>query len=251
MPEKPPPTAALVIIGNEILSGRTKDRNLPFLAVSLNDLGVRLAEARVVADVDDAIVDAVNACRAAHTYVFTTGGLGPTHDDITARALAKAFGLPLERNAEALARLEAHYGAANLNAARLSMADMPAGAALIDNPVSTAPGFRIENVFALAGVPAIMQAMFDSVKDRLAGGPRMLSRTLSCFLGEGVLAEGLGEVQRRHPGVEIGSYPFFRAARFGVSVVLRGPDEKPLAAAADEVRALIARLGGEPVADEE
>ncbi len=247
MQDKPQPTAALVIIGNEILSGRTKDKNLPFLAAALDDLGIRLKEARVVADVEEQIVRAVNECRKAHTYVFTTGGIGPTHDDITARSVAKAFGLALERNAEAVARLEEHYGPEDLNEARLKMAEMPVGATLIDNPVSRAPGFEIGNVFVMAGIPAVMQAMFDDVKGRLVGGQAMLSRTLSCFLREGTLAQGLGKLQADFPDLEIGSYPFFERGRFGVSVVLRGREEGPLGRAVDAVRALIRELGAEPV----
>jgi molybdenum cofactor synthesis domain-containing protein len=247
MSQEPPPTAALVIIGNEILSGRTTDRNLGVLAVGLAELGIRLAEARIVPDVEDRIVRALDDCRAAYTYVFTTGGIGPTHDDITAQAVARAFGVPLEQNAGALARLTARYRPEDLNEARLKMADMPAGAALIDNPVSGAPGFQIGNVFVMAGVPAIMQAMFDGLKGRLEGGPEMLSRTVSCFLREGVVASGLAGVQARRAGIEIGSYPFFEGGRFGVSVVLRGTEAGPLEGAADEVRALIRGLGGEPV----
>jgi molybdenum cofactor synthesis domain-containing protein len=247
MSDQPQPTAALIIIGNEVLSGRTRDKNLAYLAAALNDLGIRLREARVVGDVEEEIVRAVNDCRRAYTYVFTTGGIGPTHDDITARSVAKALGLALERNAEAFARLEAHYGPRDLNEARLKMAEMPVGASLIHNPVSGAPGFEIGNVFVLAGIPAVMQAMFDDVKERLKGGPAVLSRTVSCFLREGQLAQGLGKLQADFPEVEIGSYPSFEQGRFGVSVVLRGRDEGPLARAADAVRALVRELGAEPV----
>ncbi len=247
MPETPQPTAAVVIIGNEILSGRTADMNLSYLAGVLGEIGVRLVEARVVGDVEAQIVRAVNECRAAYTYVFTTGGIGPTHDDITARAIATAFGLALERNAGAVARLRERYESQDLNEARLRMADMPVDATLIDNPVSQAPGFQIENVFVMAGVPAIMQAMFDGIKGRLVGGAPLVSRTLSCFLPEGALASGLADVQARWPGVEIGSYPFFQQGRLGVSVVLRGTDEGPLDEAAEAVRALIRELGEEPV----
>ena len=245
-----PVTAALVIIGNEILSGRTTEANLPYIASKLNQIGIRLMEVRVVADREDDIVAAVNACRNACTYVFTTGGIGPTHDDITAQAIAKAFGLPLERNAEALARLTRQYAPGDVNNARLAMADMPHGAILIDNPVSGAPGFQIGNVFVLAGVPSIMQAMFDGLIGRLKGGLPVLSRTVSCYLAEGAIAEGLAALQRRFPGVEIGSYPFFRARRFGTSLVLRAEDGALLARAVEQLRALVTELGGEPIEQE-
>ena len=187
MSEKPV-TACLIIIGNEILSGRTVDANLPHLAKALGEIGVRLAEARVVSDDEAEIVDAVNTCRAKHNYVFTTGGIGPTHDDITAAAIAKAFGRPFGRNAEAEKLLLAYYPPEKVNEARMSMADMPEGAVLIDNPVSIAPGFRIENVHVLAGVPKIMQAMLDNIIPTLKGGPIVISRSVTVFMPEGELA---------------------------------------------------------------
>ncbi len=239
-------TAALLIIGNEILSGRTKDANLPFLAERLGALGVRLAEARVVADVEAEIVAAVNTLRGRYDYVFTTGGIGPTHDDITAASVAKAFGVAIERNAKAVALLESHYEPGQLNEARLRMATIPVGASLIENPVSKAPGFRLGNVFVMAGVPKIMQAMFDGVAPTLTGGPPMRSRNLTCGLPEGTLAAPLGQIQIRHPDIDIGSYPYFRAGRFGVTVVLRGTDVSHLDTAAEEVAAAIRDLGGEP-----
>ncbi len=245
----PTVTAALLIIGNEILSGRTRDANLPFLAQRLNDLGVRLVEARVVPDVEDAIVAAVDALRARVDYVFATGGIGPTHDDITAASVAKAFGVVNERNAQAVALLESHYEPGQLNDARLRMATMPAGATLIDNPVSRAPGFRIGNVLVMAGVPKIMQAMFEGIAPTLVGGAPMLSRTVTCLLAEGVLAAGLGAIQQRYADVDIGSYPYYRAGRFGVTVVLRGIGETLLDQAADAVAAAIRNLGGEPRRD--
>jgi molybdenum cofactor synthesis domain-containing protein len=176
-----PVTACLIIIGNEILSGRTVDANLPHIAKVLGQVGIRLAEARVVADDEAAIVDAVNTCRARHTYVFTTGGIGPTHDDITAACIAKAFGRPFGRNAEAERRLLAFYPPERVNEARMSMADMPEGVELIDNPVSVAPGFRIENVFVLAGVPKIMQAMLDLVLPKLEGGVKVHARAATIY----------------------------------------------------------------------
>ncbi len=239
-------TAAVLIIGNEILSGRTKDANLPYLGERLGELGIRLAEARVVADQKDEIVAAVNALRQRYTYVFTTGGIGPTHDDITAECVAAAFGRPLIRNPEALALLQAHYAPGDLNEARLRMANTPEGATLIENPISHAPGFRIENVHVMAGVPAVMRAMFDSLAPGLTGGPPLRSRTLVSDLPEGALAAGLGALQERYPEVDIGSYPSFRDGRPSVAVVLRAIDEPRLAAAAEEVGTLIRELGAEP-----
>lgn len=228
-------TAALVIIGNEILSGRTQDANLAFLAQQLNEAGIQLREARVVPDVEGDIVEAVNACRARYDHVFTTGGIGPTHDDITSACVAKALGRPYVRHPEAERRLRAYYPPGKLNEARLKMADMPEGAELIDNPVSVAPGFRIENVYVLPGVPSILQAMFAGLKPSLRGGARVASRTITLFCPEGDVAKPLGEVQAHHPAVEIGSYPFMRQDRFGTSLVLRGTDEAEIAAAAEEL----------------
>ncbi len=238
--------AAVLIIGNEILSGRTQDANLNFLAAALGDLGIRVREARVIGDFDEAIVAAVNELRRRYTYVFTTGGIGPTHDDITSAAVAKAFGVALERNAEAVARLERQYAREDINEARLRMADIPAGASLITNPVSNAPGFRLGNVFVLAGVPRIAQAMFDSIRHELSGGPPMLSRTVTIHLAEGVLAAGLAQIQDAHAEVEIGSYPFFRANRLGAAIVVRGTDAAKLRAAAAAVADLARALGAEP-----
>jgi molybdenum cofactor synthesis domain-containing protein len=243
-------TAAVLIIGNEILSGRTQDVNLTYLAAGLTELGIRLREARVVADVEADIVRAVNDCRARYDYVFTTGGIGPTHDDITAECVAKAFGVKLIRNPEAVARLERHYEPGMLNEARLRMANTPEGAVLIDNPVSTAPGFQIGNVFVLAGVPSIMRAMFDGLKPRLAGGAPMLSRTVSAFVGEGTIAIGLGELQQRYRDLDIGSYPFYRHGKYGASFVLRGTERDRIDHAATELRALIVSLGADPIEGE-
>lgn len=250
-PENAPetaPTAAVLIIGNEILSGRTQDTNLSFIATFLGGIGVRLREARVVPDVEAEIVAAVNALRARHTYVFTTGGIGPTHDDITAECVAKAFGVPLVQNPEARRRLEAHYqGTGMLNAARLRMANTPEGAVLIDNPVSSAPGFQIGNVFVMAGVPAIMQAMLGGLRNRLVGGPPVLARTVLCGVPEGTLADGLGAIQAKYgAAVDIGSYPAFRQGRISTSLVLRGTDAALLDKAAAEVADLVRGHGGEP-----
>ncbi len=242
-------TAAVLIIGNEVLSGRTQDANLAYLAKGLNEVGVRLMEARVIADVEDEIVAAVNDVRARYDYVFTTGGIGPTHDDITAACVAKAFGRPLIRHADALRRLEEHYRRTGieLNEARLRMANTPEGADLIDNPVSSAPGFRVENVHVMAGVPRICQAMFDGIKHTLSGGDPVLSRTVQCGLPEGKLAAALGAIQDRFADIEIGSYPSYRAGGFGVAVVLRTTDAAVLGAATDAVADLVRDLGDEPV----
>ena len=246
MPETAPAvvTAAIVVIGNEILSGRTKDANLVYLAERLNEVGVRLLEGRIVADQDAAIVQAVNECRAKYDYVFTTGGIGPTHDDITAGSIAHAFGLPLKPHPEAVARLERHYAYGQLNEARLRMALTPEGATLIDNPISAAPGFRIGNVFVLAGVPAIMQAMFESLRHDLVGGAPLRARTYRTNLAEGVMAADLGALQDRYPDVEIGSYPSFGRREAGVRIVMRSTDVARLSAAGVEFVALIEALGG-------
>ncbi|MDH5189570.1 MAG: molybdopterin-binding protein, partial [Rhodospirillaceae bacterium] len=217
-------TACVIVIGNEVLSGRTVDANINFLAIGLNAQGIRLKEARVIPDDESTIADNINEARKKHNYVFTTGGIGSTHDDITAKSVATAFGVALVRNAEAEEIIRKHYSA-DLNEARLSMADMPDGAELIDNPVSKAPGFKIENVYVMAGVPSITRAMFDGFKNTLAGGRVLKSRTINTDLTEGLIAAHLGRVQDAHGDVEIGSYPFFRIGKFGVNLVVRGVDD--------------------------
>ena len=245
------PSACILIVGNEILSGRTADVNLGYLAQRLTALGIDVAEARVIADDPDAIADAVNECREAHDYVFTTGGIGPTHDDITTDAVARAFGVANVLNPEALALLKSAYRDERaLNEARLRMAHAPQGARLIDNPVSKAPGFQIGNVFVMAGVPRVMQAMFEGIVDRLVGGPPLLSRTLRVHLAEGDMAGPLKRLQGRYDDVEMGSYPFYRARRFGCSIVLRARDRARLDAAAEELAAIMRELGGDPIEDE-
>lgn len=244
-------TACLIVIGNEILSGRTEDKNTPYLAKKLTEIGIGLREVRVVPDVEQEIVEAVNACRVRYDYVFTTGGIGPTHDDITSDCVAKAFGVKNVIHPEALAILGGHYAEKDLNEARLRMAHTPEGAVLVENPISLAPGYQIENVFVLAGVPLIMQAMFDSLRHRLVGGPPVRSHTIRCELPEGKIAKGLGRIQEAYPDVEIGSYPFFRGGVAGCNLVLRGTDEGRLARAVDEVRGLIRELGVEPVDETE
>jgi molybdenum cofactor synthesis domain-containing protein len=222
------PNACLIVIGNEILSGRTQDENIRFIASSLVENGIVLAEVRIIPDVTGTIVNTVNECRNAFTYVFTTGGIGPTHDDITSAAVAQAFNLPIIIHAEAKAILEKHYGKDKLNAARLRMAEVPEGARLIPNPVSAAPGFIIENVYVMAGVPSIMRAMFDSIKGELKGGDKILSRTITIYTTEGNIAEGLTQIQNSFPEVEIGSYPFVKNARLGTSIVSRSSDQEKL-----------------------
>jgi len=231
-------TAALLIIGNEILSGRTQDANLAYIALGLNEVGVRLKEVRVVSDDETAIIDALNALRAAYAYVFTTGGIGPTHDDITAACIAKAFGVKLLLNEDAVDRLARQMDRANLNEARLRMAHIPEGGELIDNPISQAPGFRIGNVYVMAGIPRVMQAMFASIRHSLKGGKKMVSQTIDLYTGEGNVAAGLTEIQNARPDVEIGSYPFSRKGVFGTAIVARGTDPAKVSGAIDAVRAL-------------
>lgn len=243
----PAPTAAVLIIGNEILSGRTQDVNLNWIAGKLVARGIRLREARVVPDIEDEIVSAVQVLSDRYDYVFTTGGIGPTHDDITADSIAKAFGVPVIVHPEAKARLEAHYGTGNVSAARMRMARVPEGAVLVDNPVSKAPGFRIRNVFIMAGVPAIMRAMLDGIVPTLAEGLPIRQRAIASHIAESVLAEPLEAIQNRHPTVDIGSYPWFRDGTSGVTLVARGTNPGILDAVADEISAMIRDLGGEPV----
>jgi molybdenum cofactor synthesis domain-containing protein len=239
-------TAALLVIGDEILSGRTKDKNIGYIAEYLTGIGVDVREVRVVPDVEDEIVAAVNALRARYTYLFTTGGIGPTHDDITADSVAKAFGVPIDVDPRAVAVMRERYKPEDLNEARLRMARIPHGAELVDNPISKAPGFRIGNVIVMAGVPAIMQAMLDSVAPSLETGARMIVETIQASsVPEGLYAAGLGEIAARRDGVSIGSYPSFTAAGFANQIVVRGKDRAAVDAAADAVRALIARLEAE------
>jgi molybdenum cofactor synthesis domain-containing protein len=242
-----PVTAAMLIVGNEILSGRTKDANLPYVGERLGEIGIRLAEARVVRDIEDEIVAAVNDLRGRHTYVFTSGGIGPTHDDITAASIAKAFGVKLTLHPQAHHILLAHYGEARLTEARLRMAHTPEGAQLIENPVSKAPGFRIGNVFVMAGVPSIMQAMFESLAPTLSGGKPLKSVSIGAALAEGDVARPLGAVQARYPEVEIGSYPYYGGDRPITNLVLRSTEDDRLELAAEEVRAMVRELGAEPM----
>ena len=238
-------TACLIIIGNEILSGRTQDKNLAYLALKLNDAGVQLRETRVSPDHEDTIIATVNECRATFDYIFTTGGIGPTHDDITTACIAKAFGVAVHRHPEAEKALRAHYTAEQMNEARLKMADVPVGATLIPNPVSSAPGFKLGNVHVMAGVPRICQAMIDAVMPELRGGATVLSTSITTNLAEGTIADGLTAIQARHADVEIGSYPMFKQGVLSTTLVLRSPDATRNKHVHDEVAALIAECGGQ------
>ncbi|KPQ06975.1 MAG: nicotinamide mononucleotide deamidase PncC [Rhodobacteraceae bacterium HLUCCA12] len=227
------PTAAMLVIGDEILSGRTRDSNMHHLAQELTGHGIRLIEARVVSDDHNHIKSAVNALRAAYDHVFTSGGIGPTHDDITADAIAAAFGVSVGVRADARAILEAHYQRTGLelNDARLRMARIPDGAVLIENPVSAAPGFTLGNVHVMAGVPAIFQAMLAGVLPRLTGGDPLLSQMIDVDRGEGEIAGALGELAARFPDLSFGSYPYIRNGAHGTQLVVRGTDATQLDAA--------------------
>ena len=242
-------TAAVLIIGNEILSGRTKDANLPFLGTELNLMGIQMREARVVADIEEEVIDAVNTLRAKYDYVFTTGGIGPTHDDITSACVAKAFGQKLIRHPEAerIMRERMIQMGVEATEARLKMAETPEFAELVDNPVSGAPGFRVENVYVMAGIPRIMQAMFEGAKPHLKRGVILLSVTVGSFVPEGQIATELSLLQDAYPDMDIGSYPFFFDGKPGSNLVLRGPDQARLDEAAGRLGDLIRNLGQEPV----
>ncbi|NJS39629.1 MAG: competence/damage-inducible protein A [Rhodobacteraceae bacterium] len=227
------PTAAILVIGDEILSGRTRDSNMHHLAQELTRIGITLREARVVADVHADIVAAVRALSATHTHVFTSGGIGPTHDDITADAVADAMGATITHRADAMALLQAHYDRAGLpfNEARQRMARIPEGATLIDNPVSTAPGFTLGNVHVMAGVPNIFQAMVASVLPKLTGGAPLLSQSLRVNRGEGEIAGPFGALAAEYPDLSMGSYPFVQNGAHGTNLVIRGTDPALLDAA--------------------
>lgn len=227
--------AALVIIGDEILSGRTQDKNTSYLAAWLNEAGIELAEVRIVADDMAAIVEAVNTLRQKFSYVFTTGGIGPTHDDITAECVATAFDVDLIVNKEAYALLEDYYGVDDFTPARQRMARTPDGATLIENRLSLAPGFQVENVFVLAGVPKIMQVMLEALRSRLQGGMKVWSKTLVLYTPESQAASLLVDVEEAHDGVNLGSYPFFKDGQVGTQIVGRSRDEVMLAKAMNAV----------------
>ncbi|MBA4333419.1 MAG: competence/damage-inducible protein A, partial [Methylobacterium sp.] len=233
-------TAAILVIGDEILSGRTKDKNIGYIAEYLTNIGIELREVRVVPDVQEEIVAALNALRARYTYIFTTGGIGPTHDDITADSVAAAFGVSIDHDPRAIAMLAERFPPDQLNEARLRMARIPAGADLIANSVSKAPGFNIGNVYVMAGVPSIMQAMLDVVAPTLQTGVKILSDTVRAGLREGDIGTALAEVAKAHPDVSIGSYPFFSETGPDTNVVVRSRDPEALATAMEAVKAMIA-----------
>lgn len=233
------PTAAIIIIGNEILSGRTRDANLAFLGQHLTKIGIEVKEAAVLRDEEVPIIQTVRTFKERYTYLFTTGGIGATHDDITAACLAKAVNKPLIYHPEAVAILKDYYQE-KLNDARLRMALMPEEAILIDNPISKAPGFQIENIFCLAGVPSIMQAMFYSLEARLNQGPPIYQHTLTCELAENHIADEFAFIQQEFPDVEMGSYPFFQATgTYGVNLVLRSRNKEILETALQRVQKMI------------
>ncbi len=242
------PTAAVLVIGNEILSGRTQDTNSNTIARFLAPFGIILKEIRVVGDFTGEIIAALNALRARYSYVFTTGGIGPTHDDITADAVAAAFGVSIDYHPDALKLLGARYAdPADFNAMRRRMARIPDGASLIRNTVSAAPGFQIGNVFVLAGVPSIMRAMLDEIAPRLSRGRPVVSITVAAAVAEGAIAAGLAAIQARYPEVAIGSYPVYRADGYGVQLVARGFEPDVVERVAGELTSLLASAGGTPV----
>lgn len=246
MRQREPHTAAILLIGDEILSGRTQDANLAYISKKLNEVGVQVREARVVADIEAEIVDAVNALRARYAYVFTTGGIGPTHDDITADSIAAAFGVACDYHPEAYAMMEANYPPGEFTEARKRMARTPVGATLIPNPVSKAPGFRVENVFVMAGIPRVMHVMLEGALPLLEGGHPVLSRSIGVHLPEGRFGTDLAAVQALFPDVGIGSYPFLREGRYGASLVFRSQDKTRLDEAAEAVRVMLSGIGGDP-----
>jgi molybdenum cofactor synthesis domain-containing protein len=249
------PTACLLIIGNEVLSGRTRDANLQFLATRLGEIGIPMREARVIPDVRETIVATVNEVRARFDHVFTTGGIGPTHDDITSECVAAAFGVPWEVHEETRALMAADYARrrppVELNEARLRMATLPRGAVPIRCGETSAPGFTMGNVHVMAGVPRIMRAMFEALAPTLEGGAPVLSRTVHAhYVYEGQIAAGLSAIQARHPSLDLGSYPYYHGTGGGVALVAKGTDAAAVEAAAEEMRALLAGFGearpGEP-----
>ena len=228
--------AAILIIGNEILSGRTQDTNTTTIALWLNSIGVKVQEVRVIPDIENIIIETVNHLRKVNDYVFTTGGIGPTHDDITAQSISKAFGIKYEIHKEAYKILEAYYKPGEFNEGRQKMVWMPENANLILNPTSGAPGFNIENVFCLPGVPSILKSMLGGLKNKIVGGDPILSHTISLRTVESEIANSLTKVQDNNLDVEIGSYPFFQAGKLGVSIVIRSTDQTRINSCIDEIR---------------
>ena len=244
------PTACLLVIGNEVLSGRTQDTNTNYLAKRLGELGMPLREVRIIPDVPETIIGTVNEVRARYDHVFTTGGIGPTHDDITSECIAAAFGVPWEPEPTVWARMEAHYPQGGFNPARQRMATMPRGAVIIDNG-HIAPGYSIGNVHVMAGVPAIMRLMFECLAERLPRGVPVQQRSLHATgVKEGDIAAGLTAIQARYPALDIGSYPYFRDGTGGVAIVAKGIDVAAADAAIAEVAALFGELGSEVIAGE-
>jgi molybdenum cofactor synthesis domain-containing protein len=241
-------TAGVLIIGNEILSGRTQDMNLAYIGEGLSKIGVVLREARVIPDIAEVIVGTLNELRVKFDYVFTTGGIGPTHDDITLQCVAKAFGVPYTLHPEAHSILKEWYRDEpdQLNPARLRMVTAPEGSTLLIDPVSGAPGFRMENVFIMAGIPQIMQPMFNHLKSILRGGSPLVSRSVRCNLPEDVIAQGLEDIQKRYREFDLGSYPWQEGSKFGTSLVVRGRDLNRVKEATREVFDMVRRLGGNP-----
>lgn len=241
------PTAAILVIGNEILSGATQDANTSYIATHMSRRGIRVMEARTVPDIPAEIIGAVNALREKYTYVFTTGGIGPTHDDITADCVAEAFGVSIDVRDDARKILEDYYQTQGIvpNAARLRMARIPDTAVLIDNPISAAPGFKLGNVFVMAGIPKIMQSMLLHVDTMIEGGAPVLAKTVACSLKEGDIAEALGDVQKAFPDIDIGSYPRGQQSP-SLFLILRGTDDIQLTEATKRVAALVKTFGEEP-----
>ncbi len=246
MSKPPVVTACVLIIGNEILSGRTQDTNLNHMAATLADWGIRVREARVIPDIEAEIVSAVNEMRRKFNYVFTTGGIGPTHDDITAASIAKAFGVPLVTNPVIEARIRSREAPPEVMDSRLRMALIPDGAALVDNITGGPQGFCIENVYVMAGIPAVMRAMLATLEGKLDAGLPVRSRTVTAYLGESTIAAALTHIQDQFPDVDLGSYPFFRDDRYGTSLVMRGVDELELDRVLDAVRQAIVDAGETP-----
>ena len=227
--------AAILIIGNEILSGRTQDTNTSTLATWLNSIGVKVGEVRVIPDIEKTIIDTLNTLRTTYNYVFTTGGIGPTHDDITAESVSKAFGLKYEIHKEAYKILEAYYKPGEFNEGRQKMVWMPENAELILNPTSGAPGFNVKNVFCLPGVPSILKSMLGGLKNKIVGGEPVISHTISLRTVESEIAKSLTKIQNNNTDVEIGSYPFFQAGKLGVSIVLRSESQSRIDSCNNEI----------------
>jgi molybdenum cofactor synthesis domain-containing protein len=234
--------AAILIIGNEILSGRTQDTNTTTIALWLNSIGVKVQEVRVIPDIEDTIIDTVNHLRKVNDYVFTTGGIGPTHDDITAQSISKAFNLNYKIHKEAFKILEAYYKAGEFNEGRQKMVWMPENANLILNPTSGAPGFNVENVFCLPGVPSILKSMLGGLKNKIVGGDPILSHTISLGTVESEIAQSLTDVQNNNKDIEIGSYPFFQAGKLGVSIVIRSEKKSKIDECSNQILNFINKM---------